>query len=366
MINSQNNSRAPSVVGTNPYGGNYDTYQKSMNNTIDTTMSSYDLAYGGQQQMQQQQQQQMQQQQGTLGSHMSPGAQQFNDLHEVHYMPGPPNTNATVHNTQMNEGFENRAYRPETRQSMMRPEETQSSQYGLNMGSAPPGYTASNTNLDKNKPTADSVLDFKRDLADQLARRETDSTNTSSTTEGTDQEYQAMEQEYQTMERERAKENGYGTSSFRPSSQYGSNTNTMQMKSNIAMHNVETIPSVPGYAAPYGHVPQQSSSRTQPNRPFDRPPEPPSQRPRSAIARSQQDLPPIPLETTFDDPPESLPPAPLPPLERGGHRMSRTKSVGEILETNFDDGSDSPLVRQSSSHSKSLHAVNDTLLESDL
>ena len=80
---SQANSRTPSVVGTNPYGGNYDTYQKSINNTIDTTMSSYDMAYGAQHQQQPQMQPQ-----ATLGSHMSPGGHQFNDLHEVHYMPG--------------------------------------------------------------------------------------------------------------------------------------------------------------------------------------------------------------------------------------------------------------------------------------
>lgn len=44
---SQSNSRAPSIVGTNPYGGNYDTYNKSLiNNTMDTTISSYDMAYG--------------------------------------------------------------------------------------------------------------------------------------------------------------------------------------------------------------------------------------------------------------------------------------------------------------------------------
>ena len=60
-------------------------------------------------------------------------------------------------------------------------------------------------------------------------------------------------------------------------------------------------------------------------------------------------------------------PAPSTPLQRGvGARMSRTKSVGEILETNFDDDSDSPLVRQASSHSRSMQAVNDTLLETDM
>ena len=154
---SQSNSRAPSIVGTNPYGGNYDTYHKSLiNNTMDTTMSSYDMAYGGQVQQQPVQQQRVQQQQPqvTLGSHISPGVHQFNDLHEVHYVPSPNNNvNATVHLP--NEGFENRAYRPETRQSMM--EDPQyggqasagGEEAGLNMGAAPPGYTASNTNLDK-------------------------------------------------------------------------------------------------------------------------------------------------------------------------------------------------------------------------
>ena len=206
---SQSNSRAPSIVGTNPYGGNYDTYHKSLiNNTMDTTMSSYDMAYGGQVQQQPVLQQRVQQQQPqvTLGSHMSPGVHQFNDLHEVHYVPSPNNNvNATVHLP--DEGFENRAYRPETRQSMM--EDAQASLWqnggqtaavgeeaGLNMGAAPPGYT-SNTNLDKNKATADSVLDFKRDLAEQLSRgRGEDSGNTSSTTEGTD-----LEQEYQEQRR---------------------------------------------------------------------------------------------------------------------------------------------------------------------
>jgi len=306
-------------------------------------------------------------------------------------MPGPPgsnsNVNATVHIAKNYEGFENRAYRPETRQSLIRPEDSQASLWqsngaansnggqqqanveGLNMGGGPPGYT-SNTNLDKTKATGDSVLDFKRDLADQLSRRgDNDSANTSSTTEGTDQEYQAMDQEYQTMDTN--KENQYGTSSFRPSSQYGSNANTLQMKpnkNNISMHNVESIPSVPGYAAPFGHVQSNTNTNTRnPSRPFDKPPGPPSQRPRSAVGRSYQELPPVPYETSFDDPPESLPPAPSTPLQRGGQsRISRTKSVGEILETNLDDDSDSPLVRQSSSHSRSMQAVNDTLLETDM
>ena len=396
---SQSNSRAPSIVGTNPYGGNYDTYHKSLiNNTMDTTMSSYDMAYGGQVQQQPVQQrlhqQQQQQPQVTLGSHMSPGVHQFNDLHEVHYVPSPnSNVNATVHLP--NEGFENRAYRPETRQSMMEQDPQASlwqnggqpaavgEEAGLNMGAAPPGYT-SNTNLDKNKAAADSVLDFKRDLAEQLSRnRGEDSGNTSSTTEGTDleQEYQAMDTDYQQVQDRQKAESNYGTSSFRPSSHYESNNTTLQMtgvktqpRNNIAIHNVESIPSVPGYAAPFGHIQSQAaavstSSRNNPTRPFDRPPQPPSQRPKSAsaIGRSYQDLAPGVYETSFDDPPESLPPAPSTPLQRGvGARMSRTKSVGEILETNFDDDSDSPLVRQASSHSRSMQAVNDTLLQSDM
>ena len=357
---SQSNSRQPSIVGTNPYGG-YDTYQKNLNNTIDTTMSSYEMAYGGQQVNT-----------GTLGSHISPNTvQQFNDLHEVHYIPGGTNTSATVHLPKEYEGFENQAYRPETRQSLLRPEDSQASLWqnggpapstaeGLNMAVAPPSYTLA-TNLDKSKPTGDSVLDFKRDLADQLGRRaQEDSANTSSTTEGTEQEYQTMDQEYQTMERN--KENGYGHSTFRPQSQYGSNANTLQLKSNpktTSMHNAETIPSVPGYAQPFGHVQSQRGAR-----PYDRPPDPPLQRPRSAVGRSYQDLPPAPIETNFDDPePESLPPAPRPPNTA---RIVRTKSVGEILETNLDDDDGSPLVRQSSTHSKSMQAMNDTLLETDM
>ena len=342
---SQSNSRQPSIVGTNPYGdykvpNAYDTYHKSLNNTIDTTMTSYEMAYGDQQVNT-----------GTLGSHISPNTvQQFNDLHEVHYVPGGANanTNATVHLPKDYEGFENKAYRPETRQSLLRPEDSQASLWqnggasqapaeGLNMAVAPPSYNVA-TNLDKTKATGDSVLDFKRDLADQLGRRgQEDSANTSSTTEGTEQEYQAMDQEYST---------------FRPQSQYGTNTRSMHS-------NVETIPSVPGYAQPFGHVQSQ-----RPGRPYDRPPEPPAQRPRSAVGRSYQDLPPAPIETNFDEPePESLPPAPKPPTTS---RIVRTKSVGEILETNLDDDDGSPLVRQSSGHSKSMQAMNDTLLETDM
>lgn len=185
----------------------------------------------------------------TLGSHMSASVHQFSDLHEVHYVPSPySNVNATVHLP--NEGFENRAYRPETRQSIM--EEPQyggqasagAQEAGLNMGAAPPGYT-SNTNLDK--ATADSVLDFKRE-------EDEDSGNTSSTTEGTDleQEYQAMDTDYQQVQdRQNIAESNYGTSSFRPNSHYESNNTTLQMtgtktghqnRNNIAIHNVESIP----------------------------------------------------------------------------------------------------------------------------
>ena len=65
---------------------------------------------------------------------------------------------------------------------------------------------------------------------------------------------------------------------------------------------------------------------------------------------------------TAPTPPVRTPP-PRPPNTA---RIVRTKSVGEILETNLDDDDGSPLVRQASSHSKSMQAMNDTLLETDM
>jgi len=406
------NSRQPSIVGTNPYGdykvaNSFDSLEKqslAMNSNVDTN-GSYDI-YGGQNGNH-----------TTLGSHLSPGSQQFADLHEVHYAPGGNNNvNATVHIPPSNyEGFENRAYRPETRQSQIQQEDSQASLWqnnsqqmdGLNIGAGPPGYT-SNVALDKSR-SGDSVLDFKRDLAEQLARQDhDDSTNTSETqtTEATDQEYQIMDQDYQNMERDR--DGGYGHSTFRPPSQnnYSSNTNTqtLQMRQpqfqqthQSSMHNSDTIPSVPGYAKPFAHQNGQNGNNAShrgatPNRPYNPPPEPPQQRPRSAIANSSHqnimDLPPAPIETTFDEPAlSSLPPDPYGqsshsrPSESSAdesssnNRIVRTKSMGEILETNFDEVSDSQpiLAKQSNAHSRSMQllhsgklSMNANLLETDM
>jgi len=408
------NSRQPSIVGSNPYGdykvtNSFDSLEKQAlaNNPTVNPNGSYDI-YGGQNGNH-----------TTLGSHLSPGNQQFADLHEVHYAPGGNNNvNATVHIPPTNyEGFENRAYRPETRQSQMQQEDSQASLWQnnaqnmdrLSINAGPPGYT-SNVALDKSR-SGDSVLDFKRDLAEKLAREEQDdSTNTSETqtTEATDQEYQMMDQEYQTMDKDR--DGVYGHSTFRPPSQnnYSSNTNTqtLQMRQPqfqqplpTSMHNADTIPSVPGYAKPFAHQnglqPQSqtteaiASHRGTHNRPYNPPPEPPHQRPKSAMVTSSHqsilDLPPAPSEPTFDEPLSSLPPAPYghashsKPQEDGSNetpsRMLRTKSMGEILETNFDDDSDSQpiLAKQSNAHSRSmqlLHSgkltMNGNLLETDM
>ena len=401
------NSRQPSIVGTHPYGdykvaNSYaDSYEKSSLavTSNNDNAGSYDI-YGGQNGNH-----------TTLGSHLSPGSQQFTDLHEVHYVPGANNNvNATVHMPPSNyEGFENRAYRPETRQSQMQPEDSQASLWqsnpqnldGLNMGSGPPGYS-SNITLNKTKE-GDSVLDFKRDLAEQFARQDhDDSTNTSETqtTEATDQEYQTMDQDYQAMERDR--ESVYGHSTFRPPSQanYSSNTNTQTLPLRqpqfppqvpASMHNVDTIPSVPGYAKPFAHQTSQksvidNSNTTIPNRignsrPYNNPPEPPQQRPKSAMMNPPThniiDLKMNPSETNFDD--SSLSSLPPPPnnADEGAlnSRIQRTKSMGEILETNFDDDSDCQpiLAKQSNAHSRSMQLLNSgkltmssNLLETDM
>jgi len=289
---------------------------------------------------------------------------------------------------------------------------------GLNLGAGPPGY-ASNVTLNKSR-AGDSVLDFKRDLAEQLARQEQDdSTNTSETqtTEATDQEYQMMdqEQEYQAMDRDR--DNGvYGHSTFRPPGQdnfrdntitrpasqdnYRDNTNTqtLQMRQHqfqppvtASMHNnADTIPSVPGYAKPFAHQTapqppptsnsQAAAQRATNSRPYNPPPQPPQQRPRSAMVNPTHqniiDLEPSPTEPTLESSQSSLPPPPPPAEENSQNsRMHRTKSMGEILETNFDDDSDSQpiLAKQSTAHSRSmqlLHSgkltMNGNLLETDM
>ena len=185
------------------------------------------------------------------------------------------------------------------------------------MSVGPPGYS-SKPAINSNIEQADSVLDFKRDLANQLAReaasnREAeDSANTSDTqtTQSTDQDYQTMDQDYHTMDKQ---------STFRPPSQniqYSSNTqdqtlplsrsNNQQPLPPLPQH-TETIPSVPGYAKPFAHQNgTMNSQRGTAHRPFHPPPEPPNnqQRPQSAFLpnRSFQNND-QPLETSLDDPP---------------------------------------------------------------
>ena len=374
---SQSNSRAPSIVTSNPYGDYYgDTMEKRALQEASAQLQPYNVYNPGSQ--------------NVLGSHVSPGSQNFADLHDVHYAPGGSNVAATVHIPPTNyEGFENRAYRPETRQSQLPQEDSQASLW-QNGGEALPGY-ASNSTLANNR-TGDSVLDFKRDMAEQMARQDGDSTGASDTQTGstgtTDQEYQAMDQEYQTMDRP---ESNYGHSTFRPpSGNYGPQGGTLQL------HQAQdTIPGVPGYAKPFAQpvganigTGQRSAPQQPVHRPFDAPPGPPQSRPRSVHSSRQNilDLPPAPQETSFDYEPSSLPPAPNPssrPTETnfdeepagGQARIQRTKSVGEILETNLDDEGDSApiLASQSNGHSRSMQllssaklSMNASLLETDM
>jgi len=366
MVGSQSNSRQPSIVTSNPYGDYYgDTMEKRA--LQEAAARPYDVYNSG------------------LGAHMSPGSSNFVDMHDVHYAPGAGNVAATVHIPPTNyEGFENRAYRPETRQSQLAQEDSQASLW-QNQGEPLPGYT-SNTTLANNR-TGDSVLDFKRDMAEQMATQDGDSTGASDTQTGstgtTDQEYQAMDQEYQTMDRP---ESNYGHSTFRPpSGNYGPQGGTLQLQ-----RPQESIPGVPGYAKPFG-LPvsepngSQRPSVQQAHRPYNPPPEPPQSRPRSNHSSRQNivDLPPAPQETSFDYEPASLPPAPPPtgrPLETnfdqepqsGQARILRTKSMGEILETNLDeDGDSTPIL--TNGHSRSMQLLNSgklsmnaSLLETDM
>merc|ERR1712128_133731 len=158
-----------------------------------------------------------------------------------------------------------------------------------------------------------------------------------------------------------------------------------------SMHNSDTIPSVPGYAKPFAHqnglqlpplnIETSASQRGTNNRPYNPPPAPPQQRPKSAMVnpthQNIMDLEPIPTDTTLDESSlSSLPPPPYSSDENPqSSRMQRTKSMGEILETNFDEDSDSQpiLAKQLNAHSRSmqlLHSgkltMNGNLLETDM
>ena len=330
MINS---SRQPSIVGTNPYGEykpnsmSFESLDKrsiALNSTVEDTRS-YDIyeARGSNP--------------APFGSHLSPGSTNFIDLHgqDVHYAPSGARVNATVHSTNY-DGFENRAYRPETRQSQLHPEDSQKSLW----------QSSQHTLRD-----ADSVLELKRDLANlELPKHEDDAANTSDsqTTQSTDQEYQQMDQDYQTMDRNYAS----NQSTFRPPKNYGhSTTATLQLQ----QPQVNSIPSVPGYAKPFAHQDPHSTlrgtmTRESPSRPFQPPPDPPSSRPRSEYTPNRPFQPSSAsrvLETSMDDPPL---------------RHNRSKSM-QFLETNLDEdgGEVTGLVSQPAKLSRSMQLLNGNL-----
>ena len=117
------------------------------------------------------------------------------------------------------------------------------------------------------------------------------------------------------------------SSSFRPSSASVS-ANAGRQLPQVPVE--ERIPSVPGYAKPYA-------------RPFDPPPSPPPSPPISDKTT------PKPLETNFDGDGPS----------RDTLNRSRSRSVGQILETNFDDPEPaimpaSGVSRMNNGHSRSM------------
>jgi len=116
----------------------------------------------------------------------------------------------------------------------------------------------------------------------------------------------------------------YDTSSFRPNSNAGRQLPQVPGSQ-------DRIPSVPGYAKPYA-------------RPFDAPPSPPPSPPSSDKGSNK------PLETDIDHH----------DVSRGGGggndtlNRSRSRSVGQILETNFDDPEPSPIMNMNNGLSRSM------------
>ena len=268
--------------------------------------SSYDVFEAQQQQMQQaaavaaaqqqqlllqQHQQQQQQQQGQLGGHLSPGSQMtFADLHDVHYAPS----------TNPNGGYDNNGYRPSTRQSNRSQQDLQQMQQ-----QQPPVSLQ-----------ADSVADMKRELKQRLeveTSSSPDETNTTTSETGSEPNaVPAVPEEYQTMERSPL----YESSTFRPA-EVGRRALPTTPPAEPAVQN--TIPSVPGYAKPYA-------------RPFQPPPDPPASKPPRSFnyapdPRDPDPRRPLLLETSLDDD----------TLTRRQKQPVRSRSVGQILETNLDD-----------------------------
>ena len=330
---------------------------------------------------------------GVLGSHISPnpgGHSSFVDMHDVHYAGHPNgsmvpkstpvsyipqgalsgmNVNATVHNSGIDlSSYDNQAYRPDTRQSQNQDVWRRDS--NDISGQGPPGYS-SRPNLaapaipSHNRP--DSVADMKRELREVLDK-ESPSTGTdpeevnttlSDTSSSVDQNQRPVGDEYQTMDRSL-----YEASTFRPAQVpvqiQPNNPNISSRPLPPINAGNDRIPSVPGYAKPYAHSAQ---------RPFQPPPEPPkplrtSLKDNEEGARSRKPL----LETTLDN----------------ETRPSRSRSVGQLLETNLDDDGDGDDEREeetaepnfSNGHSRSLGEnrfprmslgpANSALLETDM
>merc|ERR1719264_822722 len=153
---------------------------------------------------------------------------------------------------------------------------------------------------------ADSVADMKRELKQRLeveTSSSPDETNTTTSETGSGPNAVSAATtaaEYQTMERSPL----YESSTFRPSEGRRALPTTPPAEPVVQ----NTIPSVPGYAKPYA-------------RPFQPPPDPPASKP----------------PRSFNYAPESA-------AARDDHRPTRrqkqpvrSRSVGQILETNLDD-----------------------------
>ncbi len=296
----------------------------ALNSTADDELRSYDVFEAHMQQaaaMQQQQQQQQQQQANSVfGGHLSPGSQMtFADLHDVHYAPNPHAAAAVAVAAASNGGgaYDNQGYRPSTRQSDHH--DLQQQQHQRPDSIEPPGYGGK----------ADSVADMKRELKQRLEAEssspEETNTTTSDTGSGSDHNAAATTasaaSEYQTMERSPL----YETSTFRPAEPRRALPNTPAADQGPQ---ATTIPSVPGYAKPYA-------------RPFQPPPEPPASKPPRSFSYTPDPPPPPPmlqdsgdpvrrpllLETSLDDD----------TLTRRQKHPTRSRSVGQILETNLDE-----------------------------
>ena len=207
-------------------------------------------------------------------------------------------------------GYDNNGYRPSTRQSNR-------SQQDLHQMQPPP----------QPQLQADSVADMKRELKQRLEVETTssspDETNTTTSETGSEPNAAAASAaaggEYQTMERSPL----YESSTFRPAEGRRALPTTPPAPAPAAD---QTIPSVPGYAKPYA-------------RPFQPPPDPPASKPPRSFnyapepagaGAGRDDHRPLLLETSLDDD----------TLTRRQKQPVRSRSVGQILETNLDDDVD--------------------------